>query len=599
MAIPTRRNIIREIKRLHARRAPLNITAVKRSHPKLIERVYAVRPFWGWKRALEDAGLDYKKINVELRDYVNCKICGRDMGGLSYHLISQHNVTPEEYREEYPSAELMCETVRAGMGQYRPRHRRTLPRWEEVWTPEYVLDKLAELHRRKLPLNLEWSNHHEQALVAQVIKYFGSWDEALRQIGLDPKQIRLAGPFQTWTADKVVACLQRRRQRGLPLNSAAIQKSDASLASAIVKYFRFHDRALRAAGISSAQIVRKKRKRTLGQDRYRSRRDVITALRERLLQGESIQARRVLNEDLPLGTAVIKYLESFAELYRYFRIHPPRESRWHRADKAAIIAEIQRREAAGESLSCKKIVHIKSGSALLNRAKALFGRWSDAVVAAGFEPFEGAKSPWPNADAAAIVAEIGRRKRARESLVAKTVSKEKWGQALVRRADKLFGSWSDAMRRANVDPNKRAKTPWAEADHAAIVAEICRRKRASESLRLIEVRKGKWARGLLHRCDVLFGSWNGALCAAGIEPIRENSPWPRADKASILAEIRRRKRARESLWYSKVKAERWGPPLLKRSKALFGSWKAALAAAGVSVNGPEPKRAAASRRKGS
>jgi len=61
-----KRSIIREIERLHARRESLNITAVKRNHPDLIKRVYRVRPFWGWKRALEDAGLDYSTINTEL-----------------------------------------------------------------------------------------------------------------------------------------------------------------------------------------------------------------------------------------------------------------------------------------------------------------------------------------------------------------------------------------------------------------------------------------------------------------------------------------------------------------------------------------------------
>ncbi len=76
--LPAQNRIIREIQRLHARRAPLNLPAIKRSHSELIERVYALRPFWGWKRALEDAGLDYAQINVELRDYVDCKICGRD-----------------------------------------------------------------------------------------------------------------------------------------------------------------------------------------------------------------------------------------------------------------------------------------------------------------------------------------------------------------------------------------------------------------------------------------------------------------------------------------------------------------------------------------
>jgi hypothetical protein len=53
MALPAaKRAVILEIQRLHARRTALNISAVKRNHPKLIKRVYAVRPFWGWRAAI-------------------------------------------------------------------------------------------------------------------------------------------------------------------------------------------------------------------------------------------------------------------------------------------------------------------------------------------------------------------------------------------------------------------------------------------------------------------------------------------------------------------------------------------------------------------
>jgi hypothetical protein len=205
------KSVIREIQRLHARRASLNIPAVKRTHPQLIERAYAIRPFWGWKRALEDAGLDYAKINIELRDYVDCKICGRDFGGLSHHLISQHQITPEDYRREYPEAEIMSETARAGMTRPRSRKWHTLPRWEEIWTPEYVLDRMAELHRRNFPMNSYWVTRYEQALTGKAIQYFGSWDEALRRIDLDPEQIRLKAPTEHLTAGQVIARLKKRR----------------------------------------------------------------------------------------------------------------------------------------------------------------------------------------------------------------------------------------------------------------------------------------------------------------------------------------------------------------------------------------------------
>ncbi len=204
-----RKSVIREIRQLHARREPLNISAVKRNHPDLIGRVYAVRPFWGWKRALEDAGLDYSKINSELLDYIDCKICGKDLGALSYHLVSQHQITPEEYRQEYPGAAIVCETIRAAISRRKQRHRPVLQRWEDIWSPEYVLDRMAELHRRKFPLNFDWSKEHESALADKAIRDFGSWDEALRRIGLDPARIRLFRP--TWRG-KVRGDMQTRRR---------------------------------------------------------------------------------------------------------------------------------------------------------------------------------------------------------------------------------------------------------------------------------------------------------------------------------------------------------------------------------------------------
>lgn len=640
--LPAQRNIIREIQRLHSGRAPLNISAVKRSHPKLIERVYAVRPFWGWKRALEDTGLDYAKINVELRDYVDCKICGRDLGGLSYHLINEHNMTGGDYRREYPGAEMMCEKARAKISLPRSRKRKwyTLPRWEAIWTPEYVLDRMAELHRLNFPLNLYWASNHEQSLAGKAIQYFGSWDEALRRIGLDPAQIRLARPTEHLTREQVIARLQKRRDEGLALNSAALQKEDAPLANAILKYFRFHDRALRAAGINPACVRKLKTykpkevaaflaeaRRIAGLRgeahrrawlrfkskhfglvaaghrfggwkevaakigvpverliwrRYRNREDVMAALHQRAKQGKSLQAERVLKEDISLRTAVLKYLGSFAEVYRQFGIQPPRESRWCGADKAAIIAELRRRKKGDEPLSWKKILPTKSGPAFLERAKKLFGSWSAALGAVGIDPSHGANSPWGKANKRDILAEIRRRKYARRSLRSGTVWGEKWGQPLVRRASDLFGSWNAALRAAGIEP-QGGYSRWATADKAAVLAEIRRRKRTGESLRSSKVAKEKWGRALRNRTEKLFGFWNAALRAAGIEPAKENSPWPKANKAAVLAEIRRRKRAGESLQTTKIESGKWGNPLINRTKALFGSWAAALIAAGVDL----------------
>ncbi|PZR73343.1 MAG: hypothetical protein DLM73_10870 [Chthoniobacterales bacterium] len=448
--------IIREIRRLHARREPLNISALKRNHPPLIRRAYEVRPFWGWKRALEDAGLSYSDIHAELRDYVDCKICGKDLGGLGYHLISQHQITPEEYCEEYPGAELVSETIRAGISRRKLRTPPSVPQWEEVWSPEYVLDRMAELGRRKFPLNFDWAKEHEAALTDKAIRYFGSWDAALRHIGLDPARIRLFRP--TW----------------------------------------------------------------------------------------------------------IGY------------------SGWRRANKAAIVAELRRRDTERKPLSWKKILPEKHGPALLNRAKKVFGSWGAALAAAGFDPTGGAISLWGQASKDDILAEIHSRRRAREAVRFSQVWREKGGQPTARRASQLFGSWNAALRAAGIEP-EAGQTHWAHASKGEILAEIRRRQSAGESLRCSHAAKEKHGRALQNRVSVVFGTWNAALRAAGVEPMKEDSPWRKADRAAILRGIRRRHDAGESLATTKVERTKWGGVLITRAKTFFGSWAGALVAAGVDL----------------
>lgn len=109
----TRQQIIKTIRNIHRRGEPLNITAVKRSHPELIQAVYSVKPFWGWKQVLEDAGLDYAGIKVELQQYITCELCGKFFRNLATHLIMKHGIEPDEYLADYPDSDLQSEKLRA------------------------------------------------------------------------------------------------------------------------------------------------------------------------------------------------------------------------------------------------------------------------------------------------------------------------------------------------------------------------------------------------------------------------------------------------------------------------------------------------------
>ena len=60
---PRQAQLVRQIQRLHLRGEPLNITAVKRQHPKLMERVYAVQPYWGTGAAVS---MQMKKLRITM-----------------------------------------------------------------------------------------------------------------------------------------------------------------------------------------------------------------------------------------------------------------------------------------------------------------------------------------------------------------------------------------------------------------------------------------------------------------------------------------------------------------------------------------------------
>ena len=75
----------------------------------------------------------------------------------------------------------------------------------------------------------------------------------------------------------------------------------------------------------------------------------------------------------------------------------------------------------------------------------------------------------------------------------------------------------------------------------------------------------------------LFGNWDDALSAAGIDPakVRRYRPW---SPAAILQELRRRKRLRLGLNTKAMQAEL--PGLYDAARRHFGSYREALARAG-------------------
>jgi hypothetical protein len=101
------KRIVDRIRALHRAGTPLNLSAVKRRHPKLLRQVMTLKHFRGWRKALEAAGLSYHKIRMELLDYCTCALCGEKLLVLSSHLWAKHGMTEKQYCRKFPDEPTM------------------------------------------------------------------------------------------------------------------------------------------------------------------------------------------------------------------------------------------------------------------------------------------------------------------------------------------------------------------------------------------------------------------------------------------------------------------------------------------------------------
>jgi len=247
-------NICERLRKYHAARKPLNIHAIKRRHPKLLETVYAIKPFWGWKNALSDAGIDYGSINVELDDWIECQICGQNYVYLSKHLEYAHQTTPSEYQTEFPGASLMSETMLASRFRQNSHKKPLLPHWEPIWSEEYVLDRVFSYYEMGQPINARSMTQYDYALLTAARSFLGSWGAVLERIGLDPKDIHIQRPNREHNRESIIAEIQRRHLEGLPINSKTLQIEDPGLFVTMRKIFGSHRAAVTAAGICPDEI---------------------------------------------------------------------------------------------------------------------------------------------------------------------------------------------------------------------------------------------------------------------------------------------------------------------------------------------------------
>jgi hypothetical protein len=172
----------------------------------------------------------------------------------------------------------------------------------------------------------------------------------------------------------------------------------------------------------------------------------------------------------------------------------------------------------------------------------------------------------------------------REKIIREILRRESAGQpldvgrrdpveySLYNAAARVFGSWRNAVMAAGISPDKaRVRDPWPPSRILAGIRSLAKRKRPVTPSELKRRYHSLVAAG--QRC---FGSWPKAVVAAGIDPdkFRRRGTWT---KDRIIEAILKRALLSQPLNSHAMKPK----SLVEAGAQVFGSWRAALQAAGI------------------
>jgi hypothetical protein len=404
----------------------------------------------------------------------------------------------------------------------------------EQWSGERVLSEL------KLRRGIVKSHDHK--LRAAAVRYYGSLRQALTAAGL-PTKPRLV--TRSWTNESVIKGIQLRVSQGRGLKATG--REDPALYAAAKRLFGSWRAACAAAG------HRAKERKTFTPPEVLSR---IALLHQ---SGASLSGVR--EREAALYRAATKYFGTWHRAVLEAKIPTKVPRRWSRQ---RVIQAIAGRQAAGRVL-CRTW---REDKALFRAAVTWFGSWESAMRAAGFEPIR--RERWSQQRVIERL-QVWRR-RTRETNLSTSEPN------LASAATRLFGSLEAACQAADIEATPRRWTV------ERVIAEIQERYVRGEPRHI----QGLGDIRLALAAKRHFGSWASAVAAAGLEQrIPITRPQRRWNRQLVIDSIMSAHRSGTAL--SEIR--RCDQGLYYAARTHFGSWRAAVREAGLSTTHQQWTRA--------
>jgi hypothetical protein len=446
------------------------------------------------------------------------------------------------------------------------------------WSRGAVLKAIAELATAGNDLNVAAVQHHQSSLVTAAYKLFGSWDAALRAAGQEPKAVRLdvdteAGKGRIFEnlCNALFSVIRPHWRLDFRYQTDSGPLLPDAYDAAIDEWIDFK---LAAWGMSVSSSIRKysgyaKSLRFISLHGARESEPGIAfqSVFDFESEAQSPELREIFEtlHDLEADVVPSTRLEIWARV-------------WTEEKLLEFIQQLPDKDLNARSMQHR---HPREYSAVVRH----FGGWYQGLDAAGLAADDIRRRRRRLAYTKEDIDDFIQSRQARgDGLSVKEVTSTTSGNGLYQAANRIFGSWGDALAASGVAlEDVSAFTLSKKATLERVLDFIRERNASGKPLNAVLIRDNfKAEYGVACR---LAGGWKQAVEAAGVDyaTVSRNVPPVKLKKANIDSYIRHR--YKEGLPLNSTSVRRDNRPIHTAAcRVVYGSWKSAIEANGINYS---------------
>ena len=250
------------------------------------------------------------------------------------------------------------------------------------WTQEKIIQTIKDLHAAGHSLStrrMAELGYSGMVTTAYKEEFFGSWRDAIRAAGLDPKEV--CKRKRKWTRERILQEIQKLHREGEDLSHSAAKRNHQYLVVVAVddRMFGTWREAIEAAELDYEEISK---------HRFWSKERVIETIRELHEAGHDLSHEAAKNQHGALVSAASsrRYFGSWRGAIEAAGLDYAQIRKINRWTEKKIIDTIRRLHESGESVNNSNMRRMGyRGMMEAASRESNFGSWAAAVEAAGLD----------------------------------------------------------------------------------------------------------------------------------------------------------------------------------------------------------------------